>query len=290
MTETAAPTPAEYAVAIREAISEGVYFGRVLPDIPSRVDQLYTTFKGYREGQRDAFRRGLTRLIHEWIPRDDLAALHEVIRLVGFVRATDAILPLRTLLEAEFILRAAGDMEAQKIVGTSLAVLQGLAPNPAVEEVLVQFLLGEVVAPRYGTRLLLGVCECAPSRFGEYLPRYLSLVRRYPQFYTKMGLPLENLLNAVSFDRVVSALERLSGEDRTLFVSMLSSDTGGPVHMSMLSDGIMMRRTSSNEQRLVGERASVDLVDALWLTMANAGTVQSVLADVRAAASTRMVQ
>jgi GAF domain-containing protein len=167
---------------LRKGYKTLIFSPLCLANEPSVSVQIKGLFLDFDPDVQSKFKLAINQAISEWtIDNDGACVIDGLAILAAYVRSTSTIDLLRSILESEH-LKAASKDEYENTTETILSVLSGFAPSEKIINIFRSLLFSEF-DHQFAAQLFIGLCKCEPDRYTDFLPRFLNLTDKNPEFY-----------------------------------------------------------------------------------------------------------
>jgi hypothetical protein len=195
---------------------------------PSASVQLYYHFAQLPPRSKERFKEATIQAAAEWsYPAYSPDTLKQLILLAAYIKAAGITDVIRVLIESE-ALELLKSLETHDGTGGDayaatvqylVAVLQGFAPRlPKARAALERLFFSERFDPRFGAQLFVGLCECTPERYADYVPRFLDLSETSETRYS-MPYVVHELVRIVSLPTLVEKFDELDSGLKNRFLT-----------------------------------------------------------------------
>jgi hypothetical protein len=208
------------------------------PDMPVSVE-VRSLFHAVPES-REKLKEAVVSAIHQWSAAHRIEGLRQLALSAAYLRATDAVRPLASILDSgrirEFATWNDAPAPVQSLVGTIVKVVAGVAPFPETKAVFESWLYDPRFQPQCAAVITTGLCACMPESHHEYLLAFWAIASRYPEAYDVDSVTRE-IVRILRVPRVIGDL-RVRGEayDDKLYRHVLQAvggDTDSPAKLNM---------------------------------------------------------
>lgn len=229
--------------AIKELLLKGLSTGsfdhlRSLSPWRSHLAQLEEIFAEIETEHREKMKSAVELAVSEWHPTHyEAQVLKLLMFLGGYLRASQVVPAFRSHLALGLSERLYAQPYAE-VVATGLAVVSGFPFHPEAGPIFRQYFAEATYNPqwaKFAAQLFVGSCKCDASVFAKHLPVFLNLVRRYPEFYTRLDLVFLELVRTIGLAALLKTLLNLDLNDQQKLTQILI--TGESALLSYESDG-----------------------------------------------------
>ncbi|HEX8317750.1 hypothetical protein [Longimicrobium sp.] len=214
----------DFALAIVSAINGGDFGPIRILDDPSPQRQLADIHNKLPPALRAKFKSAVVRIIREWVVDDPIQQLEPVVFLAGYIKASDAVAPLRTLLETYAARGVYNSDSINEGVGSILGVLHGFAPDAEVKKLLEKLYCGDELVPRFTGQIFVALCCCDPDNYTFYVPRLLQFVRETPENFPRLDLILGEFVDQVTIEIFCRELGELTSDDQLEMLHLIKAN------------------------------------------------------------------
>lgn len=211
-----------------------------LEEEPSAVVQLKRLFERLVAPLQEKLKAAAVRSLVEWsLEAHGPAVLRELLYLVAYTRATEAIDPIRIILDTR-VLEELNPEACLRTVQVLIGVLAGFVPLDAAGMCLERLFFSDRFHHRFAAQELVALCEWQPEKHMVYVQEFLEIVAANPTYY-RLDWVLAELSRIVGLRRIGRGVERLESPYREQFLELLHSQTQSPVRVLMSEpDGLML--------------------------------------------------
>lgn len=223
---TALPTQ-ELVSWLRRGLDGAGFAPLVLGSDPTRSYQVQNLFSDLQPDQQERLKSASVQALGEWvygIHSTDL--LKELAIVTAYIGAGSAVDQIRVQLE--YLRPEALDaVEYRDVVGTLIAVAQGFAPLIQVRH-LFRSLFAKNEYDQFAAQLFLGLCQCDPTEYPEYLPTFLSIYNRLDGMFSP-AIVWAEFVRIVSVPGIVDGSNRLDREHWGQLYNLLTDYEWSPL-------------------------------------------------------------
>lgn len=230
------------------------------PD-PSPSIQLENLSRRVGEEERDKLVQALIYALVEWRPEIYRSrCLEELACLAAYLQSGSAVGIIRSILEGG-ILAGLDEEGRQEATETIIGVLHGFAALEEVRELFERLFFSDDFDPQFAAQLFLGLCSSAPGRFWRYVPRFMSLSTRYPDYYD-IPYVITEVVSVVTLTTIADGLGRIMAPDRERFLHLLACSPWSPAFLgNSPRDGLILSGRDSGQQAPVVIDLDNDLLE-----------------------------
>jgi hypothetical protein len=208
----------------------------ILPDEPSYAQQLHWLFGTLDTVQQEKLKNATVRAMCEWDPAvHSLEVLEDLAVLADYVRASAAVDQIRVIVD--YLRPTDFEWEAyERIMEILIGVAKDFAPLPEVRSLFRRLFYADSYE-RFAAQIFLGLCECKPDEYPEYVPRFLSLCDR-PDLGFSQDMVWSQFADLVSLPIIVAGFAELAKsrqQDWHQLYEKLCNPAWGP--LKLMSEG-----------------------------------------------------
>lgn len=164
---------------------------------PSAPVQLEYRFTKLENGARKIFTDATIEATSDWTFEENYGpeTLKQLVILAAYIGANGIISVLHELIESKRLKQ----LEEEELKGKEIddgttgpytytmryvvGVLQGFAPSKKAKMVLEELFVSDC-CERFAAQLFLGLCECTKEEYAKYVPVFLGIEERHPDYFS----------------------------------------------------------------------------------------------------------
>lgn len=210
---------------------------------PSAPVQLEYRFTKLEDGAKEVFTKATIEATSDWILDEKYGpeTLKQLVILAAYIEANGIISVLQGVIESERLEK----LEEEELKGKKMddgttgpytytmryvvGVLQGFAaPGSDVKTILEDLFFDSDCCERFAAQLFLGLCECTPPEYAKYVPQFLEIEERHPDYFSMFHV-MHGFARIVPLETIEDNLEDLEPRwKKERFLELLCNDDWTP--------------------------------------------------------------
>lgn len=184
-------------------------------------EQLRDLFAGASGAAQEKLKGAVARGLNEWTcDAHGLALLSRLAYLAADIRASAALPRLRVIIDRGEIQHPDPE-EVNSTLTTVLAVVGGFATLDEVALFIERLYVLPLFPSRFRPLLFTALCEHAPDRYAEYLPRLIEAIDQ-PHSTFVTAVIFRNIVDIVGFQTIAKHLASVDNGTRTRFLEFIA--------------------------------------------------------------------
>lgn len=162
---------------------------------------------------QQCFRRALVQAIETWnFIEDNPGKVKTLAFIASDTRADEALKPLARVVEGDLISRCDQE-EVRHAVGKVISVIAAFAgylKSQEAQKILKRWFI-DPEYERYAAMIMNGLCEASPDDYPNYLPGFLKVAERHPEYFN-IGSCIREFVRVTTLPIIQSHLGELPAE------------------------------------------------------------------------------
>ncbi len=200
-----------------------------LQDEPSALSQLQGIFERLEVTDQQKLKAALMQAVTEWtLNAHGTQVLNGLALIAARIRASQVIRYFCKFLKQPSLLE---NLETSIAL---IGVLRGFAPSEEVESCFRRLLFSGTCEPKFAGQLFLGLCECNPDQYPEYVPYFIDLLEKLPENYLNLRFTMASFQRTVTLKAIGDRLHLIDRDYRSRFLQLLVGFEWSPAEIELI--------------------------------------------------------